>query len=161
MPKVALQIQAQMENITNLKTEGDDFRWYLKLKCENCGEETPDYVYLTASENYPLAGGRGDASLVLKCKLCKRENSIDIIPDSFAPYTAEDAGKFKTIVKFDCRGVSPTEFSPRVGWIAEGTESGTPFSIDLSEKEWYDYDEKAGESVSISEAGFQFVHVKQ
>ncbi|PVD23620.1 hypothetical protein C0Q70_16893 [Pomacea canaliculata] len=86
-----------MENITNLKTEGDDFRWYLKLKCENCGEETPDYVYLTAS----------------------------------------------------------------VGWIAEGTESGTPFSIDLSEKEWYDYDEKAGESVSISEAGFQFVHVKQ
>lgn len=28
-------------------------------------------------------------------------------------------------------------------------------------QEWYDYDEKAGESVSISEAGFQFVHVKQ
>ena len=27
-------------------------------------------------ENSPLKGGRGHASLVIKCKLCHRENSI-------------------------------------------------------------------------------------
>lgn len=27
-------------------------------------------------ENSPLKGGRGHASLVIKCKLCSRENSI-------------------------------------------------------------------------------------
>nr|KAG5710268.1 hypothetical protein BaRGS_008984 [Batillaria attramentaria] len=153
-------MQAQLENVTNIKAEGEDFRWYMKLKCENCGEETPEFIYCTLTDNYPLTGGRGHASLVLKCKLCKRENSIDILKDSLAAYTDDDAGKFKTIVKFDCRGVSPTEFSPRVGWTAEGLESGTPFTVNLTEKEWYDYDEKAGESVSITEVKFQFVHVK-
>lgn len=37
-------------------------------------------------------------------------------------------------------------------WEAKGIESSTPFSsIDLSEGEWYDYDEKAGEEVSIKD----------
>lgn len=36
--------------------------------------------------------------------------------------------------------------------MATGTESGTKFSsIDLSEGEWYDYDEKANEEVSIKD----------
>lgn len=36
-------------------------------------------------------------------------------------------------------------------WQAVGLESGTKFSgIDLTEGEWFDYDEKAGEEVSIT-----------
>ena len=37
-------------------------------------------------------------------------------------------------------------------WMAKGLESPTPFSgIDLQEGEWFDYDEKAGEEVSIKD----------
>lgn len=37
-------------------------------------------------------------------------------------------------------------------WEVKGAESNTPFSaIDLSDGEWYDYDEKSGEEVSIKE----------
>ncbi|XP_005099014.1 CXXC motif containing zinc binding protein [Aplysia californica] len=159
--KTGLQISAQLENIGSFKASGDDFRWYLKLSCSSCGEETSDYVYCTLRETSPLTGGRGQASLVLKCKLCKRENSIDIVTESLSPYTEEDSGKFKTIVAFDCRGVQPIDFSPRVGWEAVGLESQTLFSdIDLNEAEWFDYDEKAGESVSITELKHQFVPVK-
>ncbi|XP_076441463.1 UPF0587 protein v1g245604-like [Babylonia areolata] len=161
MPKIALQLKAELENVTNLKPEGEDFRWFMKLKCESCGEETPEFIYCTLTESLPLKGGRGHASLVLKCKLCKRENSIDIIKESLAPYNAEDAGKYKTLVKFDCRGVSPTDFDLRAGWTAEGTESSTPFIVNLTDKEWYDYDEKAGESVSIIEISSQCISVKQ
>ena len=36
-------------------------------------------------------------------------------------------------------------------WEATGLESGTKFTgIDLSDGEWFDYDEKAGEEVSIT-----------
>lgn len=36
-------------------------------------------------------------------------------------------------------------------WLATGAESGTKFaSIDLTEGEWFDYDEKSGEEVSIT-----------
>lgn len=41
-------------------------------------------------------------------------------------------------------------------WEAQGTDSSTPFTaIDLSEGEWYDYDEKAGDEVSIKEIGWE------
>lgn len=37
-------------------------------------------------------------------------------------------------------------------WNATGMEKGTKFSdIDLTEGDWYDYDEKAGEEVSIKD----------
>ena len=37
-------------------------------------------------------------------------------------------------------------------WLAKGIESGTAFTgIELVEGEWYDYDEKAGEEVSIKD----------
>lgn len=38
----------------------------------------------------------------------------DIIKDGISPYTNEKSGQFATVVVFDCRGVSPTDFSPRV-----------------------------------------------
>lgn len=39
--------------------------------------------------------------------------------------------------------------------MAVGEESGTKFSsIDLTESEWFDYDEKAGEEVSITTLKF-------
>lgn len=160
MVKVGLQIKAQLENITNLAPDGEDFRWYLKLKCANCGDVTPEYVYLNLLESQPLKGGRGSASLVLKCKLCARENSIDIIKESLGKYTDDDENKFKTIVVFDCRGVEPTDFSPRIGWVAEGVGTRTPFNdVNLTEKEWVDYDEKAKESVGIYEVEHNFVKV--
>lgn len=36
-------------------------------------------------------------------------------------------------------------------WLAEGLESGSKFAeIDLTEGEWFDYDEKVSEEVSIT-----------
>jgi ribosomal protein S27E len=166
MVKIGLQIKCQLENVTDLKAEGEDFRWYLKLKCANCGEETPEFVYLALTENQPLKGGRGHASLVVKCKLCARENSIDIIRESITSYEADYSNKFKTIVTFDCRGVEPIDFSPRVGWTVagvneEGELSGSVFKdVSLTDGEWADYDEKSKLSVGIYEIENKFVSVK-
>ncbi|WAR23774.1 CZIB-like protein, partial [Mya arenaria] len=159
--KIGLQFKANLENLTNLKPDGEDFRWYVRLRCANCGEETHEFQYLTLIENAPLKGGRGHASMVVKCKLCSRENSIDIMRDTITSYNAEDSNHFKTIVVFDCRGVEPIDFSPRIGFTAEGEESGTPFpEVSLTEGEWAEYDEKQKEPVGVSEIEHKFVHVK-
>merc|ERR1712179_353084 len=136
--------------------EADDFRWYFKFRCANCGETPEHWQYICATESHPLKGGRGEASCVMKCKLCARENSIDILTDSVEAYNYSDNLKFKTIAAFDCRGLEPVDFSPRNGWKlkgykededGEGSETGTVFSdVDLSDKEWADYDDKSGES---------------
>jgi len=42
--------------------------------------------------------------------------------------------------------------------LAEGTDSGTKFTaIDLTEGEWFDYDEKAGEEVGITNLKWEIV----
>ncbi|XP_075280573.1 CXXC motif containing zinc binding protein isoform X3 [Opisthocomus hoazin] len=109
-------------------------------------------------DSAPLKGGRGSATMVQKCKLCCRENSVDILSQTIKPYNAEDSEKFKTIVEFECRGLEPVDFQPQGGFVAEGAESGTPFNdINLLEKDWNDYDEKTKESVGIYEVTHKFV----
>lgn len=55
------------------------------------------------------------------------------------------------ILEFDCRGLEFVEFKPDGEWLAEGPESGSKFTaIDLTEGDWFDYDEKSGEEVSIT-----------
>ncbi|KAL8178649.1 UNVERIFIED_CONTAM: hypothetical protein K2H54_054632 [Gekko kuhli] len=173
MGKIGLQLKATLENITNVRPVGEDFRWYLKLKCGTCGEVSEKWQYLRLMDNHPLKGGRGSATMVQKCKLCSRENSIDILSHTIKPYNAEDNETFKTIVEFECRGLEPVDFQPQAsfhyffaghlctsgaGFVAEGAESGTPFTdINLLEKDWNDYDEKKKESVGIYEVTHKFV----
>ncbi|MEJ1282658.1 hypothetical protein NN561_013619 [Cricetulus griseus] len=158
MGKIALQLKATLENVTNLRPVGEDFRWYLKMKCGNCGEISEKWQYIRLMDSVALKGGRGSASMVQKCKLCARENSIEILSSTIKSYNAEDNEKFKTIVEFECRGLEPVDFQPQAGFAAEGVESGTVFSdINLQEKDWTEYDEKAQESVGIFEVTHQFV----
>jgi hypothetical protein len=175
MVKIGLQVRAQLENVTTLRPDGEDFRWYLKLKCVGCGEVPDHWQYVTLTDKVPLKGGRGEANAVIKCKLCSRENSIDILSDSISSYAYADyqGNKFTTIVAFDCRGIEPVDYDPRVGWAANGyklstedddtedQETGTVFNeIDLSDKEWADFDEKSGESTFISDFECKFVKIK-
>ncbi|KAL5486403.1 hypothetical protein EMCRGX_G018873 [Ephydatia muelleri] len=156
--KFSLQIKATLENISDLQPNGEDFRWFLKLMCVHCHEVTSNWVAACLLEKLPVKGGRSSACIVTKCKLCSHENTLDIIPESIKPYTAEDSGTFKTIVTFECRGMEPVDFEPRDGFCAVGTESGTTFgAIDLAEKDWTDYDEAAQHQVNILDLEYQLI----
>uniref|UniRef100_A0A8D0H2W5 CXXC motif containing zinc binding protein n=1 Tax=Sphenodon punctatus TaxID=8508 RepID=A0A8D0H2W5_SPHPU len=135
MQKIGLQLKATLENITKLLPVGKDFRWYLKLKCGNCGEVSQKWQYLRLMDTVPLKGGRGSATMVQKCKLCSRENSIDILSHTIKPYNAEDSEKFKTIVEFECRGLEPVDFQPQV--MADREES-EPRLYGILQEPWND-----------------------
>ena len=170
MVKIGLQIKANLEFVTGLIPDDiEDFRWHLKLKCTACGEGPSHWQYVTLAEDQPVKGGRGSANFVSKCKLCPRQNSLDIKQDSIVSYDFADSNKFKTIVQFDCRGLEPIDFDPRDNWKAkgykenddgEGQETPTQFEVDLSDKEWADFDEHSSESTFINEFESRFVVVK-
>ncbi|CAN8025097.1 hypothetical protein HPB47_025525 [Ixodes persulcatus] len=160
MVKIGLQFSANLENLSSFKA-GEDFVWYLKLKCMSCGEEGVNWHSVEADSKSACKGGPGSANLVIRCKLCSRENSLDVIPSSLVPYTADDSPGFKTIVAFDCRGVEPVAFDARDGFEAVAAESGSRFAqVKLEDNEWADYDEKAKQTVGVYELTHRFVKLK-
>ncbi|KAL2759619.1 hypothetical protein ACRALDRAFT_2094754, partial [Sodiomyces alcalophilus JCM 7366] len=140
--------------VTNLRpkdTEDAPFWYTFKVQCTSCRETHPNAVGVNRFEMNEMSGSRGEANFVWKCKNCKRESSATI-QAAPTPYEQSEPAKARQILLFDCRGLEFTEFVPEGEWLAEGSESGTKFeAIELTDGEWYDYDEKAGEEVSIKD----------
>ena len=161
MVKVALQMKAQLENVEALSTSQPEFRYFVKIQCSACHEESDKWHDITLSDTVTLKNSRGNANFALKCKFCGKESQIDIIKASVCEYTKAKEGSFHTIVEFDCRGMEPISFSPREGWIVQASDGGQKFDdVDLTEGEWIDYDEKLKESVRVHELEFKFIKTK-
>jgi len=57
------------------------------------------------------------------------------LPSSYLPYNNDKNEEFQTIVKFECRGLEPIDFDPRIGWCCSSTGSDLNFEeIDLNTK---------------------------
>lgn len=101
-----------------------------------------------SQEIRPLSASRAEANLVWRCKNCQRESSANIKSGPNA-YVHEEPATEQTILTFECRGCDFVDFKPEGEWKATGIEKGGEFSVDLSEGDWYDYDEKVKAEVSV------------
>ena len=107
--------------------------------------------------------------------LGQRESSATI-KAAPTPYPQTEPAKSHKILEFDCRGLEFTEFLPEVcctafggsiihgadciqgEWLVDGVDSNTKFEgVELTEGEWFDYDEKAGDEVSIKDLNWDIV----
>ncbi|KAI1927505.1 hypothetical protein LOZ53_006072 [Ophidiomyces ophidiicola] len=147
----ALTVSAILTGVTGLEpTDSEDapYHYTFKVLCTSCREEHPKMVSFHRWEKHTLSGSRGEANFVWKCGFCNRENSASF---TTAPTAYTESQTQQSIVHIDCRGLELTDFQPDGEWQAKGAESNTKFAnIDLQDGEWYDYDEKAGEEVSIT-----------
>lgn len=83
MGKIGLQISASLENVDALKTNHPEYAFFVKIKCSNCGEETNKWHDITESEHTGEDSRNPKGfNFYMKCKLCNRENSIDIVEGS-------------------------------------------------------------------------------
>eukprot|EP01127_Copromyxa_protea_P010122 TRINITY_DN2447_c0_g1_i1.p1 TRINITY_DN2447_c0_g1~~TRINITY_DN2447_c0_g1_i1.p1 ORF type:complete len:158 (-),score=32.75 TRINITY_DN2447_c0_g1_i1:73-546(-) len=142
-----LLLKADLENVESV-VASDDTRWYIKWSCNNCGEKTENFVYVSKHESRENPKGRGSANLLYTCKFCKRDSSVDVVKGSEKPYSK--SGSYAgPVVEFDCRGITPEEYEPKVGWVVR-CESGTEFEdgVDFAD-DWVDYDDKANNSVGV------------
>ncbi|CCF50288.1 hypothetical protein NDA11_001103 [Ustilago hordei] len=162
MPRLALQLRAQFTNVTSLLPSDPDHTLMLKLKCSSCHEEHSKLVGVTPSDQHEMTkGARGSANLVMSCNFCKKESSAKFDePTQKEPLwktieADQDSGaEWQTLCVLDFRGLEPVGFDPQGQWTCKGTDSGTVFDkVEFEEDgtEWLDYDEKAGQEVSIME----------
>ncbi|TDZ37861.1 UPF0587 protein [Colletotrichum spinosum] len=150
----ALILTAELNGVTNLRpddSEGNPFWYTFKVQCTSCREDHDKTVGVNRFENNEVSGSRGEANFVWKCKNCKRESTATI-KAAPASYEQVEPAKQQKIIEFDCRGLEFTEFIPEGEWLADGLDSNTKFTgVELADGEWFDYDEKAGDEVSIKE----------
>ncbi|CCX07306.1 hypothetical protein FPQ18DRAFT_89975 [Pyronema domesticum] len=155
-----LKLTAELEGVTDLRpqdVEGDPFFYMFKVTCLSCREEHDNWVGVSRFETRDISGSRGEANFVWRCKNCKRESSATIKGAPTA-YVQQEPPKAQRILEFECRGCEFSDFKPEGNWEAKGIESGTLFKdIDLSEGDWFDYDEKAGAEVSIKDQKWEIV----
>ncbi|KAF6228919.1 hypothetical protein HO133_007031 [Letharia lupina] len=151
---LALALTADLTGVTDLlplDTPDEPYFYTFKVQCTSCRETHPNWVSVSRYEQSEVSGSKGEANFVWRCKSCKRESTATIKNPPHV-YTYFSPPKKQNIIEFDCRGLEFTEFKPDGEWQAKGLESPTKFSgIDLQEGEWFDYDEKAGEEVSIKD----------
>ncbi|KAF2716023.1 DUF866-domain-containing protein [Polychaeton citri CBS 116435] len=150
---LALALTAELNGVTDLvpeDTQDAPFYYTFKVQCTSCREVHPNWVSVSRFEQNEQSGSRGEANFVWKCKNCKREHSANIV-DTPKLYPLQSPAKPQNIITIDCRGLEFVEYKADGEWKAAGAESGSKFTgIDLTEGEWYDYDEKASEEVSIT-----------
>lgn len=79
MGKFRLEVRATLEGIEEMYTNQPDYNYSLKLKCTSCGESSDKWHDVCESQTYPGKTGRSENHFIAKCKLCGRENSLDII----------------------------------------------------------------------------------
>jgi len=157
MVRLQLSIKAELENVTDLQPLDDSFEWFFDVTCGSCREPHPKPVSMNKLQEREMTHGKGStAHFVWKCSNCKREHSakFETPPSSKLTYRKEHSEnqEFAPLVILDCRGLEFTGFHPQGTWKCVGSESGTQFmEVDLSEKEWTDYDEKAKMPVGIME----------
>ncbi|KAL1994780.1 hypothetical protein VTN49DRAFT_967 [Thermomyces lanuginosus] len=160
---LSLVLSAELQGVTDLRpkdTAEDPYYYTFKVQCSSCRETHPNWVSFTRFDSREIPGSRGEANFVWKCKLCGRTHTANITAGPHT-YVADNDDKVQKIIELECRGLEFTEFKPEGEWEAKGVESNTAFtSIDLTEGEWYDYDEKAGEEVSIKDVSWEIRNVK-
>ncbi|KAG7167981.1 CXXC motif containing zinc binding protein-like [Homarus americanus] len=141
MPVYKVTIRAQFENVTNLEAPGEDF--------------SEKWQYVSADEQVDTPKSRGTCNMAVKCKLCNRHSTLDVLRSRQQRYTAEDIPNFKEIIAFECRGISVVNFKFGDGWQCQGTDSKTPFTNLSLDEEWCEYDENANCPVGISELEYK------
>ncbi|EER35206.1 conserved hypothetical protein [Candida tropicalis MYA-3404] len=152
MVKFLLKVQAELSNVTDLEpknTPDSPFEYTFEIECTKCRTVHDKLIQINSFEKHEISGSRGEASFIFRCKECKNEHSINIIPTN-EKLTVEDENKFINFLEIDSRGLDFLKFVPNGEFQCIGLDSGTVFNeVDLSEGEWYDVDEKTNDEVSI------------
>ncbi|KAK6202369.1 uncharacterized protein RJT21DRAFT_19213 [Scheffersomyces amazonensis] len=154
MVKFYLKVAATLEGVTNFQpidTPESPFEYTFTIQCTKCRTTHDKPITINRFESHEISGSRGEASFVFRCKECKSEHSASIIRTNRS-LTVDDELKTVPILEIDARGLDLVEFIPDGQFESVGAESGTKFTgFELDDGEWYDYDDKEGAEVSITE----------
>lgn len=159
MPVFYAQLKASLENISSI-IPSKSYLWHFDFTCTKCHEPFPTTCSIDPDQENEIKGSRGTAQFVASCKFCKSSGNADVLVQTLKAYTEDDADQFKTVVEIEARGIEPTKWVISPGFLAT-CNSGTEWtSVDFSQDDWAEYDEKDSLADCISEVSSRISKVK-
>lgn len=162
---IVLKVRAELEGVAKIVFP-PDHEWILDVQQSGSdGSEQRKGITISNAEEFEVKGSKGTAHFVMKWEGRKDQSTMSIFtPNRKSPlkgktlgqYTAEDSGQFVAVAAFECKGVEPINWTPSVGYEVENVKGGVHKDVDLSEREWCDYDADNELSVSICDLQWQF-----
>jgi hypothetical protein len=145
-----LKASAELKNVTGvqpLDTADYPFDYKFNVRCTACRINHDKPIEVNQLGCFEETGFRRTANFKFKCRDCKRERYVTI----FRSKKSIDGGPDPVeILKINTVGVELLEFIPDDQFMCNSTLSNEEIrEIDLSDNEWFDYDEKGKGEVVI------------
>lgn len=150
MGKTTFEVEFETENISEITLKDHQNTVYkVYAKCSQCGERHKNELHVDPNEELPLPskGNRGSTNCVWKCNFCDRKSYIDVIVNTFQSFNADKPNKPFSI-SFESRGCDLIDWEIEPETLKIIGVGGQEFE-NVDGKEWSDFDENAGESVSL------------
>lgn len=165
MVVLVLRLKVEMENMAEL-TISDHQEWCFDMK-NTSGGDVKEEVIVKRSET--IEHQRTTVNLLMKwVKDSKHPATLTFVDipknvKNVARKTAhgrvisdQQAGEYIAVLAVECRGLEPTIWHPAAKFRGQSS-GGTRFKdIDLSEREWFDYDQEHDECVSLTGLDYRF-----
>eukprot|EP00622_Pseudochattonella_farcimen_P001103 FR735714.1.p1 GENE.FR735714.1~~FR735714.1.p1 ORF type:complete len:162 (+),score=15.95 FR735714.1:1-486(+) len=151
MPKFALKIRCQLENVAKMEAEPSN-QWCLVVQSPDASETCE--AYLTVDEEHDLAGSKGTAHFIKKWSGSNQQSYLKIIDVKNVTkggYDVDDDQEWVAIVAFEARGLEPIGWMCRNDFAVESV-GGTVFpaeEVEFDDQMWADYDGENDIPVSI------------
>lgn len=149
MVKFYLSAKAELQGVVGLEpvdTPNDQFEYMFTIECTKCRTTHHKNIGINQYQTYDL-DKKGQANFIYRCKECKSESNASI---ERLKLRVDESNEWCKLLSIDARGVEFKLFIPEGKFMAKGVK-GTEFDFELEDAEWYDYDDKTGEEVSVTE----------
>ena len=96
MPKYQLELKAELASLTGLTPVdyATSFPVSLQLQCTTCNEKAEKEVVVQVSDQHEVPGSRGVSNLVMKCRACGCQGTLDLDTKYCGTYDEESSGKW-------------------------------------------------------------------
>lgn len=149
MVKFYLSAKAELQGVAGLEpvdTPQDQFEYMFTIECTKCRTTHHKNIGINQYQTYEL-DKKGVANFIYRCKECKSELNASI---ERVKGNVQESNEWTKLLSIDARGVEFKLFVPEGKFTVKGLK-GSEFELELEEGEWYDYDDKTGEEVSVTE----------
>lgn len=151
MVKYVLKFSAELHGVTNLKpldSEEEPFEYKFEIECTRCRTIHDKPVEINCYDEAEFNGQT--SNFLYKCKECSSVHraSISRTKQVLTPDQLDSV----PMLEIDARGMDFRKFFLDGPFICDAVDSNEVFQgIDFDDGEWYDYDEKAGQEVSVTD----------